>query len=482
MHRIMRRSVLQGLGGLAIGTLLDGCGGGGGGSGVPSSIPQRKPSGAITPITVMLSGGAVGSVGANFAGLSYEKNSMALPRFTPNNTDLIGLFKALGPSMLRLGAASVDSTQWAPTGPGRTSGEVAPSDIDALAGFMQQTGWTILYGVDMARSTPAAAAAEVSYAVNALGGSLYGVEFGNECDEYPGHLFPANWTLADFEALWEQFRSAVLQAAPGVVLTGPGSAVHIPDWTIPFGQKVTKAQIALLTQHYYRANGQNPSSTDAELVSPDLTLPHNLKLLAAGASSIGVPFRITETNSFYNGGASGVSDSYASSLWVIDHLFSIALGGGSGANLHGGGNSPGYTPIADDNGVVVEARPEYYGVLLFTMAGQGSLIGTTVAAAGFNVTGYTIKSADGGLNIVVVNKEVSQNVQLNIDCGQTVNAARLLVMSGPALNATSGVTIQGATVGANGSFAPGPAYTAQISGSTVSCYLDALSAVLIKVT
>jgi hypothetical protein len=216
-------------------------------------------------------------------------------------------------------------------------------------------------------------------------------------------------------------------------------------------------------------------------VGTDLKLQQDLKILAAGASAIGVPFRITETNSFYNGGAPGVSNSYASSLWVIDHLFSIAMGGASGANLHGGGSGHGYTPIADNSGVVIEARPEYYGVLLFTMAGQGSLIGTSVAAQGLNVTAYTVKSADGSLSIVAVNKEVSRNLQLNIECAQTVNSAGLLVMSGPALNATSGVRIQGAAVATDGGFTPGPTYTAQFSGSNVTCYLDALSAILLKV-
>jgi hypothetical protein len=484
MYTFARRTVIQGLSGLAIGSLLDACGGGNGGAGPPAAAnPQPQPSGPLTQIPVTISGTAVGSLGADFAGLSYEKNSMALPRFTPDNADLIGLFKRLGPSLLRLGAASVDHTNWAPAGAGRTSGQVAPSDIDALAGFLQKAGWTILYGVNLATSTPAAAAAEVAYAMKALGNSLIGVEFGNECDEYRGHFFAANWKLGNFETLWEQFRTSVLLAAPSVALTGPGSAVDISNWTIPFGLKVTKAQISLLTQHYYRGNGQSPSSTDAELVSVDLKLQQRLKTLAAGASSIGVPFRITETNSFYNSGAPGVSNSYASSLWVIDHLFTIALSGAAGVNLHGGGNGNGYTPIADNKGLVVEARPEYYGVLLFTMAGRGSLIGTAVAASGLNVTAYTVKSADGALSIVVVNKEIGRNLQLNIDCGRMVNTAHLVAMNGPAIDATSGVTIQGAIVAADGTFSPGPAYTpARISGSTVTCYLGGLSAILLNVS
>ena len=99
-------------------------------------------------------------------------------------------------------------------------------------------------------------------------------------------------------------------------------------------------------------------------------------MLGPGAEQLGIPYRISECNSYFNGGAFGVSDSYASSLWVIDFLFHVALGGATGVNMHGGGNSPGYTPIADNDGGVVEARPVYYGMLLFTLAGPGTILET----------------------------------------------------------------------------------------------------------
>jgi hypothetical protein len=238
----------------------------------------------------------------------------------------------------------------------------------------------------------------------------------------------------------------------------------------------------LLTQHYYRGNGQSASSTVAELVSADPNLVTDLVTLKAGAAAIGIPFRIAETNSFYNGGADGVSDSYASALWVIDHLYTIAQGGGIGANLHGGGDGDGYTPIADSDGVVVAARPEYYGVLLTVLAGQGTLLDTTVAAGALNVTAYAIRPAAGGLNLVVVNKDSTQNLQLSVTSGLTVNTAELLLLTGPALDATSGVQIQGATVGVDGSFAPQPAYQLPVSGSQVSCYVASLAAVLIRIS
>jgi hypothetical protein len=484
--RLTRRDVLYGIGAGTVSTLV-GCAGGnstGSGPGTTSSSSQPIPSGATTAASITISATTVGTIGQAFAGLSYEKSSMSEPLFRSSNTDLIGMFKGLGTSLLRIGGNSVDQTQWNASGTGGTFGEIAPSDIDALAGFLQATGWTVLYGVNLATSTPAAAAAEVAYAAQKLGSSLYAIEIGNECDLYgnAGNYFAGNWTLQDFEQLWGQFRTAILAVSPDVVLTGPASASNITTWTIPFGQDVGSGEIALLTQHYYRGDGENASSTDAELISPDATLVSELQQLNTGAQQIGIPFRLTETNSFSGGGASGVSDSYASSLWAIDHLSNIALGGGVGANFHGGGDSPGYTPIADNNGTVVGARPEYYGIKLFTLAGQGALLETTVSAAGLDVTAYTVKSSNSGLNLLVVNKDPSKTLSLTVNCGQSVSSASLLLMTAPTLDATTGVTIQGASIQQDGTFMPEVAYTLQASGSTVSCYVNALSAGMIAIT
>lgn len=228
--KFTRRGALGVVGSLLTGALLGGCGGGSdtisaAGSELPSN-PQPVPSGPQTLSTVSISSSVAGTIGAGFAGLGYEKNSMAVPRFAPNNADLIGLFNRLGPCLLRIGGNSVDETQWAPNGAGRTSGEVAPSDIDALAGFLQACGWSVLYGVNLATSTPAVAAAEVAYAVQSLGSSLYAIEIGNEPDLYGGHYF-TTWSLEDFEQLWGEFRTAIIQAAPKVQLTGPATAGNI---------------------------------------------------------------------------------------------------------------------------------------------------------------------------------------------------------------------------------------------------------------
>ena len=213
----------------------------------------------------------------------------------------------------------------------------------------------------------------------------------------------------------------------------------------------------------------------------------NLATLRAGANAIGIPYRVTECNSYYSGGAPGISDAYASSLWAIDFLFDLAAGGAAGANFQGGDHSQGYTPIADDTGVVIGPRPVYYGMLMFTLAGQGMLCQTTVAAGSLNVTAYAVKSGSGGWNVVIVNKDQTANLQVTVSLPQKVSSATLLTMTqlnegatAPSLAATSGVSIQGSVVNPDGSFAPAGAYTVTTSGSGVSCYVPALTAVLVQ--
>lgn len=506
-NHLTRREALQGAVAFAATSLVTGCGSSSPSSSSSSSTsspanPQPAPSGPITSATLTVSATSAGSIPSAFAGLSYEKSELyANPYlFTGSNSNLIAMFKRLGPSILRIGGNSVDRCAWNASGAGKTAGQIAPADVDALAAFVKAAGWQCLYGVNLggagpnpytnASTTPALAAAEIAYAYAQLGSSLYGFEIGNECDLYGSSYFSgATWNLSTYESLWNQFRAAIVAQTPAVasLCTGPADAGSASSWTVPFGQSATKNNIRLLTQHYYRANGANPSSTAAFLITADPTLVSELATLQAGAQAIGTPFRISECNSFYNGGASGVSNSYASSLWVIDYLFDCALGGASGANFHGGGNGTGYTPIADSGGAVVAARPEFYGILLFTLAGTGTLYTTTLSAGGLNATAYAVKTATG-LNLVVVNKDSTQNLQLTARLPENATLATLIEMtqlssgaSGPDLTATSGVTIQGASVNADGSFSPGAAYALSPNGMSLTCYVPALSAVLVQI-
>ena len=514
--QLTRRRLLEILGGLAATSALTGCAnavfespinspaGPAASSGpatpaapsapVHTTSTQPIPAGALTALSVAVSGAASGTIGPAFAGLSYEKSTLTEPLFTASNSELIGLFRRLGPSVLRIGGSSVDRNVWTPGGAGRTAGQIAPSDVVSLAAFLKAAGWQCIYGINLGgaatgATSPALAAAEIAFVAQQFGSSLLGVEIGNECDWYgsTGSFFAGDWSLAQFESLWNQYRSAILQVSPGVAFTGPASGNNESNWTVPFAESVGSRGISMLTQHYYRGSAATPGLTAQSLVAPDPALTANLAILRNASQATGIPYRMDECNSYYLGGAAGISDAYASSLWVIDFLFNLAASGASGANMQGGDHTQGYTPIADASGVVIGPRPEYYGMLFFTLAGQGTLYPATVTAGSLNVTAYAVKADAGGWNVVIVNKDATANLQVTVSLPQQVDSATLLEMtqlsegaSAPSLSATDGVSIQGSGVNADGTFAPSAAYTLASNGSTVSCYVPALTAVLVQ--
>jgi hypothetical protein len=479
---VSRRELLASLGVLAAGSFFYGCSSSSSSPSSPTtpSLPEQPaPAGPLTSATVSVSAAQAGTMPQRFVGLSYEKAKLSQPLFTSSNTNLISLFKLLGNGVLRIGGNSVDETSWTPNGAGQTAGQTAPSDVNSLASFISAVGWPVLYGVNLAQSTPAVAAA-VAYAANALGSNLLGIEIGNEPDLYAGHYFPSTWDFADYLTLWQSFASAIQAQTPGVPLTGPVTAYN-STWFTSFAQAEAK-DIVLLSMHYYRANGQSPSSTIELLLSyPDTNLQKDLVPLLAASQAAGVPYRMAETNSFYNGGAPNVSDSYASALWVIDHLFTIAQGGSVGVNLHGGGDGDGYTPIVDNDGVVVEARPEYYGVLFCSLAGQGPLLGTTINAGSLNTSAYAVQNSASQLSLIINNKDSTQNLQFTVTCPSDVQSASLQLLTGPSLSATSGVTIQGSPVNSNGSFSPQSPYGLSVSSDTFTGHVPAASAALISI-
>jgi hypothetical protein len=498
---LSRRRFLEGAAALSAATLLSGCAATllspAAATVIPKAVtnPQPVPVGPISSAAVTISAATSGSIDSGFAGLSYEKSSLCEAMFSSTNNDLIALFQRLGPSVLRIGGNSVDRSVWTPNGRGRSAGQIAPSDVASLAAFVKATGWRCIYGVNLGgaatgATTPELAAAEVAYAAEQFGSSLVGIEIGNECDGYgaAGSYFPGTWSLAAFQQLWGQFRCAILAQTPGISIIGPASGSNVSTWTVPFGQSMTRSDISLLTQHYYRGDGQAVTATAANLVSPDPNLVHNLALLNAGSQSIGVPYRLAECNSYYDGGAPGVSDSPASALWVLDFLFNCAQGGASGVNFHGGGLTS-YSPITDQAGSVLSVQPEYLGILLFTLAGQGDLYQTQVSANGLSVTAYGVKNQAGGMSVVVINKDANQNLQLTVSLPQEANTASLVALTQlpatiPASSAaaTPRMSIQNGTVDTSGNFNPSAAYNLATSGSQLTCYVPAFSAILVQIT
>jgi hypothetical protein len=448
-----------------------------------TATPLTPPAGPSQTASITLSRSSnAGAVPQALAGLSYEKSKLASGFFNGSNATLIGCFQRLGPSVLRIGGNSVDQTTWTPGGAGSTEGQVAPADVTGLAAFVQNAGWQVIYGINLASNTPAAAAAEASFAAQALGSSLYGFEIGNECDLYAGNgIRTSSYTLAAFESEWSSYASAIRQSVPNAPLTGPASAGNVSSWTVPFAS-AESATIRLLTQHYYRANGQNAGSTIPFLLAGDPNLPGELAQLqaAANANHIAGGYRIAEANSFYNGGAPNVSDAYGTALWAIDFLLLNAQNGSAGVNFHGGGNGTGYTPIADSGGAVVDVRPVYYGMLFVTQIPPGPMLPVSVATS-LELSAYAVAAANGATYVAIVNKDATNTATATIALGANATHAVPLVLAGTGLNATTGTTLGGAGVTNNGGWSPIGTAPIVFSGSSLTVNVAPATALLLEI-
>jgi hypothetical protein len=482
--QLSRRSLLMkttALLGVALLPIVTGCGGDSTDTVPPSPAPPAPPpaAGDVRATVSFRSVEMAARVDSRYAGLSYEKSKLTVPMFTGDNAALIQLFRLLGPSVLRIGANQVDRSSW--NGAVEDLTPILPAQIDALAAFVQATQWQVIYGVNLARNTPANAADEAAYVANRMGPSLLAWEIGNEPDLYVRRGYrPDDWAYEDFLEEWRVYRAAMSAVSPGVPFSGPGTSYDVARFTVRLVEDVE--DLGMLTHHYYRADRDDPDSTLRLLLQPHRGLEVELNGLVQQASAAGVPLglRYTEANSFHGGGAPNISNAYGTALWVMDFMFTCAVAGCNGVNMHGGNRGP-YTPIADRDGEVVEARPEFYGMVMFAQAAQGVPLDDVVGApSAINLTALGVRRDDGGLNAILNNKDDSRSVSVNLITGIAVERFDPLWLRGPELSATSGQTLGGVAIGSDGRWAPQPQAPLIASGGRLDVVLPPASAILLR--
>jgi hypothetical protein len=172
-------------------------------------------------------------------------------------------------------------------------------------------------------------------------------------------------------------------------------------------------------------------------------------------------------------------------------MFEVAKRGGSGVNFESDENGMDgkvpfyYEPLKENGGVVVAVQPEYYGMLLFTQAGTGLMVYTTVTTSAPYFTAWTIKADDGFTSVVLNNRNASSGVNATVDLGSAVSSASAIYLQGtPAgdLTAAAGnVTLAGAQVSVAGGWPRHAPYIQTTSGNTVSVYVPPASAALVRV-
>jgi len=466
-----------------------------GSTGAPAVIRAQAGSAATLALKIEASHELL-KIPANFTGLSYEAAQLASPDFfAPSNTALAAFIRRLGSrGVLRIGGNTSEYATWSPDGAAlaaASSGAVSPDTgakqhkattitpeaVRNLAAFAKSCGWQLIYGVNLGNGSPDRAASEAQAVYEAAGDGLLSVQIGNEPDLYHKNgLRPENWAFDDYLPQWLEFAHAIKKRVPQAKLGAPDVASNVA-WITAFAEKA-KDEVALLSGHYYAMGPPtNPAMNISRLLKPSGNLQKNIPTIMQASRESGRPFRMTEGNSCYNGGKAGVSDTFAAALWCGDYMLQLAQAGYVGVNLHGGGNGH-YTPIAGDMKRGFSARPIFYGML---MAGQ--FAGTTMVPAGFevqgvNATAYAAKGADG-LRIAIFNKEEQQSIRVNVEPLIASNHIAIWRLAAPAIDSKTDVTLAGAAVGADGSWATAKEESAALKRGSLEVELPAASAALI---
>jgi hypothetical protein len=418
---------------------------------------------------------------ADFVGLSYEVKQLEDPAFfSAQNAALIRAFQAISSrGVLRLGGNTGEFAWWKAT-PGSPEPEhpktrevvgepkaryyaVAPEAVRNLAAFLEETGWTCLYGINMGTNTPARAAEEAEFAAKTLGARLQYFQIGNEVDLFARHLRdPQTWSTNTYLTEWLALARAIAARVPQASFGMPDIASGM-SWLLQIADAWSSVEnpphVTTLTHHYYFGGPpSNPGVNIANLLKPaTMTKVQGMADTAtASAKQMGIRVRMTEGNTCYRGGKPGVSDVFAAALWAADYSLLLAANNYSGINLHGGTGSiiasglggvmfgdevlkdqgatqeqiathphPYYAPIASFGSDCV-LEPVAYGLKFAGSFCGGAFIqadlSSQLQAAGINAAAYAAILASGQTSVIVLNKDMENDLALRLDFGAANSA------------------------------------------------------------
>ncbi len=464
------------------------------------------------PVPLHIDTAAAGHlISPDFIGLSYENMQLEDPSFfSPRNTGLIEQFKAISPrGVLRLGGNTSEFSWWQatpsqrppernlvlPNGsrPQSTLYAITPQTIRELNGFLKATGWTCIYGLNLGFGSPVTDIPEAQYVSATLGPRLQYFQIGNEVDQFiQYHLRDGEtWTPDLYLQQWLTIAQAVQKSIPNARFGLPDVASEV-DWLTRIAQlwpSVTdKPKVTTLSHHYYWSGPpSNPRATIPRLLQTDPAVARKAALARQASARLGTTFRMTEGNTVYRGGKSGLSDVFASALWAADYLLTLMQLGYSGVNLHGGSGhaqavsvggtfvgeaemkdpnqphpKPFYTPIANrgtlaGRGVNGKLSPDYlleptgYGMTFVSSFAGATMLPVNFDPGPINAVAYAARTPGHTLLLIILNKDQTQPLTIQLPpctLHQVLTASSLTtqeahLLQGPAASAL--VPIRNAT-------------------------------------
>lgn len=395
-----------------------------------------------------------------FVGLSVEYP--ALPAYAEPLP--IRLIRDLSPGqrpVLRIGGNSTDRTWWPQRGetpPRNARYALTPAWLQSAKALAVALHPRMIIGLNLAGGRPEVALDEARALLSGIGREyIEAFEIGNEPDVYG--LFPwyldrsgravyaraHDYSLGEFISEFSRWRAALGGEVPPA---GPAFATF--DWTDRLGRFIAaEAGLAIVTLHRYplRACVTSPTAVGYPTVSGLLSdqssagFAQSMAPEVAVAHRYGLLFRLDEFNSVSCSGKWGVSNTFASALWMLDTLFELARVGVDGVNVH---TFPGaaYAPFS-----ATHVYPEYYGMLMFSRAfpAGARLLPVTVTPRG-SLKAWATTGPGRAVRVVLINEEPHRRYQVQVHARDLSGRVRLeRLLGGSSTAAADVITVPAAS-------------------------------------
>jgi hypothetical protein len=415
---------------------------------------------------------------SGFIGLSLE--FPAIQAYGEHDPALFAqLVRNLAPDqspVLKVGGDSTDWAWWPVRGLKRPPGiryPLGPRWLRATRTVADALHARMILGLDLEANSSTVARAEMRAFLEGIGRRrIEAFELGNEPELYPtwgwyraanGREVPGRPPSYDFGAYIRNY-AMVAARLPQVPLAGP--AIGEPSWMRHVGDFIAgERRLSLVTLHRYPL--QRCFMPAASPLYP--TIPH---LLAAPASAgladsvrayvrlahaRGLPLRVDELNSVSCAGAPGVSDVFASALWILGTTFQMARIGVDGVNIH---TFPAaayrlFGFFRSGTGWRATVQPEYYGLIMFAQAAPpGSRLLRTSGVAAAHIQAWATRATDGTMRVVLINQSARARVvavrpwSKQLTPASAPRPAELERLIAPSIRSRGGITLGGQTFGA----------------------------------
>lgn len=366
------------------------------------------------------------AIAPDFVGLSFEMQTV-LPDakgnhyFSIKNRALIAMFKTLGIKSLRVGGNTADR----PTLP-----TPSKADVDELFSFAKAADVKVIYTLRLNQGSLTGDTEMANYITRHYVKRLDCFAIGNEPNAFSKEYAP-------YLAEWKRYAAEITAPtnSPKAKFCGPSTSPGHESWAGKFADEFGQSNLlAFVAQHDY-PGGDARKATNAPAARDKILSPaideRYAKFSGGFVPSIlsnRLPYRLEEANSFYDGGAVDVSDTFASALWALDYQWWWATHGASGINFHTGDkvaardeNKPCRYAVFWTSTHGYNVHPIGYALKMFSLGAQGSLIPTQVEnTSDLNVVAYAAALNKRTVFVTIINREhgsTGQTADVDLNSG-----------------------------------------------------------------